>query len=624
MQLYPIHNCHSDFPAQVSARPARATLKHPHEHLMPHALAVKQHRWSVRGCTAVLLALALWLTHSGPLNAAPAGLPDIGLAADPAPASVSGTFRPGSHVKLFLPNLPYLAISHAVNASLVRPAENEQGWQYDLAVSHRSEDDQVWEFQLRRGVTFQDGTLFNADSVVQNMAYFQRQPFTFSKLSQILDRVVKVDDYTVRFHLTEPYGVFLHDANWLQFYTTAYLEKHGWNGKPSCPNLAEPGPWGLGPYILHEGYMEGDRSTPEVVLKANPDYWGENRPKVETVTIYTELSIEEARDRTLLQEGELDISPVPFADEVETVLSPYSKLAVSPSLNNYAMHFNLLNGHPALADNRIRHVINHAINQEYLLNLSMLGEGVLSPTMVSPNFPQVGAAIKTLGNYFEQYRQTHATTPASLRDLVQAYQAEQGLDPNAPLRLTLLVQESFLFLIRDIQYFLEQVNIDLQAEVVAAEKQVFRQLFDTVEDRNTVSWDLLLWGNYDWYKHPWSAFFVYVPGTSWSTLPPDETLVDYTDRLLRTRLRSAEYVPLIADFIRYLYESNYMVFLPTPNNVYAVNKEVVFNPGSSAFIYLRDLEVTDQHWSLRGDSPYPEQRRQALQINHIKLHGATR
>ena len=302
------------------------------------------------------------------------------------------------------------------------------------------------------------------------------------------------------------------------------------------------------------------------------------------------------------------------------MLSPYAKLAVSPSMNNYAMHFNMLNGNPAIRDERIRYAINHAIDQEYLLNLSMLGEGVLSPTMVSPNFYRVAEAIESLDEYFVDYSKTRDFSTQRLRSLVREYQQENGLDPEQPLRLTLLVQESFLFLIRDIQYFLAQVNIDLHAEVMASEKQVFRQLFDTLKDRNQEPWDLLLWGNYDWYKHPWAAFFVYLPGTSWSTIPPNAELVDLTERLLSTNVVSDEYVPLLAEFIRYVYEHNYMVFLPNPNNVYAVNKEVVFKPGRSAFVYLRDLQVTDQHWSLRGKQPYPEERREPLQISreHIE------
>lgn len=558
-----------------------------------------------------LICLLALLSSPSPADTGP---PDIGLAPDPAPGEVTGRLREGSHVKLFLPNLPYLAISHAVNASLVRPANNDWGWEYDLATSHRNIDDTIWEFRLREGVRFQNGSPFNADSVLLNMEYFQRQPFTFTKLSTILDRVEKIDDHAVRFVLTEPYGVFLHDANWLQFYTREYLEKHGWNGKPTCPNLAEPGPFALGPYILHRGYVEGDRSTPEVVLKANPSYWGEDKAKVETITIYTDLPIAEADDLALNSEGRIDITPVPFAHAAETVLSPYAKLAVSPSMNNYAMHFNMLNGGSPVLDDRIRYVINHAIDQEYLLNLSMLGEGVMSPTTVSPNFYRVEEAIRSLDDYFAEYRAARDFSTEALRGLVQDYQKDNGLDPGAPLELTLLVQESFLFLTRDIQYFLKQVNIDLRAEVVAGEKEVFRQLFDTQDDTNEIAWDLLLWGNYDWYKHPWAAFFVYLPGTSWSTLPDNPRLVDLTQRLLRTDVDSDQYVPLLAEFIRYVYERNYMVFLPNPNNVYAVNKEVFFRPGRSAFVYLTDLEVTDLHWSMRGDETYPPERIRPLQV----------
>ncbi|MBT5141178.1 MAG: ABC transporter substrate-binding protein [Gemmatimonadetes bacterium] len=564
----------------------------------------------------VVICLVTWL---GATDASPEAQPDIGLTPDPTPEEITGTLRLGSHVKLFLPNLPYLAISHAINAALVRPANNEKGWQYDLAISHQSIDDRIWEFDLHRSAHFQDGTPFDADAVLRNMAYFVREPFKFTKLSSILERVEKVDDYTVRFHLSEPYGVFLHDAMWLQFYTEPYLQKFGWNGKPTCPNLAEPGPYGMGPYRLHRGYVEGDRSASEVVLIADPDYWGAVKAKVDTITIYTELGIAEARDLALFAEGSVDLTPVPFADQVQTVTSPFAKLAVAPSMNNYAMHFNMLNGDPALVDDRIRFVIHHAIDQEYLLNLSMLGEGALSPTMVSPNFYQVGSTIDSMAEYFDDYVQRHDTSTEALRHLVAGYQSERGLNPSEPLRLVLYAQESFLFLIRDIQYFLRQVNIELSVEVVGSEKMVFRELLSTWQNENEQAWDLLLWGNYDWYKHPWAAFFVYRPGTAWCTIPATAELVDFTDRLVQTHVESAAYRPLLADFIRHVYERNYMLFLPTPNNVYAVNKEVVFNPGRSAFVYLRDLEVTAYHWSIRGSAAYPDERLRPRQVNRQGL-----
>ncbi|GAA5213339.1 ABC transporter substrate-binding protein [Corallincola platygyrae] len=547
--------------------------------------------------------------------AEPGPAPDIGLSDDPAPSRVDGKIKPGSHVKLYLPNLPYLAISHAVNGALLRPANNVRGWQYDLATSHKQLSDTVWEFSLRRDASFQDGSHFNADDVIDNMAEFKKAPFTFSKLHLILDRVEKRDDYTVRFHLSEPYGAFLYDVIWLQFYTRSYLDKFGWNGKPTCPNLAEPGPYALGPYILHEGYIEGDRSSKEVVLKANPNYWGDDKAKVETITIYTDLTLAQARDKALKAEGDVDITPVSFGDQLDTVLSPYAKLAESTSLNNYSMHFNMINGNAALLDERIRFAVNHAINKEYLLNLSMLGAGVLSPTMVSPHFYRVDNAISSLREYFEQQQQAQNTSLEALRELVLAYQREQGVDPQQQLVLTLFTQESFKFLTGDIQFFLSRVNIDLRVEFVPSEKMVFARLFNTWRGINK-PWDFLLWGNFDWYKHPWAAFFVYRPFNDWSSIPPNPELSALTDLLLSTDIESPEYEPVLAKLIQHVHQHNYMVFLPTPNSVFAVNKEVVFNPGRSAFVYLRELQVTDDHWSVRGDIPYSERSKsKALKIN---------
>lgn len=529
---------------------------------------------------------------------------------------VDGELKKNSHVKLFIPNLPYLAISHSINAALVRPANNEKGWEYDLAQSHTNKSNKIFDFTLKKGVKFQDGTAFNADSVILNMSYFKKKPFTYTKLYKLFDRVEKIDDYSVRFYLKEAYGVFIYDTIWLQFYTKAYLEKYGWNGKSNAPNLAAPGPYGLGPYILKEGYIEGDRSTDKVVLQANPNYWGKHKAKVETITLYTSLKTLEAKNLLLHSESFLDIASIPFEYEVETVFSEYAKLVVSSSTNNYAMHFNMITGNKSILDNKIRFAINQSIDREMLLNLSMLGEGVLSPTMVSPNFYKVNEAINSLESFFKQEKIKFKNVDkiAYLKKIVTDYQIENRQDPKTPLEIKILLQESFLFLAKDIQFFLSQINIKLLIEVVTHEKYVFEELFLTYEKKNTKDWDILLWGNYDWYKHPWAAFFVYRPNNAWSTIPNNPKLVELTDRLLEVNVNSDDYVPRVASLIKYVYENNYMLFLPSPNNVYAVNKEVVFHPRTSAFIALWELEVTDLHWSVRGNKEYPQSHKRPHEI----------
>ncbi len=204
--------------------------------------------------TRVVILSSLVAAFLVPLATAPAlaqeRIQPVELRDDDAPQRYVDRLVPGSHVKVFIPSLPYIYISHAINGAMIKPSDNAQGWEYDMATSHTQIDDTTYEFKLPQGVQFQDGTPFNADAVVMNMDAFKEKPVLYSKIDKVFDRCEKVDDYTVRFFLKEKYGCFMNDLIWMQFYSKDYLEINGWNGKPTCPNLSAPGPYGLGPYIL--------------------------------------------------------------------------------------------------------------------------------------------------------------------------------------------------------------------------------------------------------------------------------------------------------------------------------------------------------------------------------------
>jgi len=536
----------------------------------------------------------------------------LGLHTDNTVNEISGSFVKGSHVKLFIPTFPYLAISHAINGAMIRPADNDKGYVYDVAVSHTSIDDKIWEFKLRKGVTFQDGTPFNADAVLLNMEYFKKKPLPFARL-ELYDYTEKIDDYTIRFHLKEPYGMFFNATIYIQFYSKKYLEKFGYNGKETAPNLAEAGKYGLGPYILTEGYIEGDRRSKIAVLKANPNYWGENKPKVETITIYTDLDMDKAVDMISNSESKLDITPILFSNSTDTILSKYAKLTISETTNSYAMHFNMLNGNKAMLDDRIRYVLNHSIDQEYLLNLSMLGEGVASPTMVSPNFYKVDKAIESIQD--ELVKDNKIDSIENLKNMVITYQKENNLNINEPLKLVFMLPKSLLYIVKDLKFLFKQVHIDLELMIFSGDNDVYSNLLTTYQNKNKISWDISLFGMYDWFKHPWSTFFVYQPFNAWSTIPPNKKLSELTDKITKINIESDEYIPSVAALISYVYKNNLIGFLPNPNNLYAVNKEVYYRAGSASFIYLRDIEVTPYHWSVRGKKPYPIEREQPIKVD---------
>ncbi len=80
-----------------------------------------------------------------------------------------------------------------------------------LAVSWSpSEDRRTWTFKLRPGVTFQDGTPFNAQAVAWNYAR-QKDPKNNCRCAfyiQAIERVEATDDLTVAFHLRNPSALF--------------------------------------------------------------------------------------------------------------------------------------------------------------------------------------------------------------------------------------------------------------------------------------------------------------------------------------------------------------------------------------------------------------------------------
>ena len=545
---------------------------------------------------------AVWMIAAGLLPA----VEPLVLREDAAPERVVQGLVKGSQVKVFIPSLPYLYTSHSINAALIRPSDNEQGWEFDMATSYRQIDEKTYEFKLREGVQFQDGSPFNADAVVLNMGYFKKKPTLYSKIHLVFDHAEKVDSYTVRFHLTEKYGSFLNDVIWMQFYTAPYLKKFGWNGKSTCPNLAEPGPYGLGPYVLKEGYVEGDRHTKEVVLEANPHYWDKRYPKVEKVTIYTELDSSKARDMVLNGEGALDLATIPPEDKVATILSPYAKLLTSPSTNNITIHINMRNGNPRLLEKDVRVALNQAINQANLLHFVYEGEGSLAAVGASPNFPGVREVSLTLKPYSEVEDPYAPAAQERLKKILDG------------LVLRVFTQDRFLPLWRGIESQLAKVGVALKIEVPPSEAEIFGTLLTTNARQNKTQWDLLVWGNDDWYfNHPFTVFFVYRTPDVWSTVFPDPVMDGYIEEMFRTAVAEPGFVPVCEKIMRRAYENGYLLAIPSPNNVFAVNKEVVIRPYKMACMPLWKIQVTDQHWSVR-QGPYPELLKKPVQITRLR------
>ncbi len=132
-----------------------------------------------------------------------------------------------------------------------------------------SEDGTVYEFRLRQDVTWHDGAPFTSSDVAFTVQAMQDPNYQGAPALGELWRNVTVeqpDDYTVRFTLDEPFPSFL-------YYTTiGLLPAHLLSDVPASElpqhEFSTQQPVGTGMFMVESV------SPDQVVLLANPDYWG--------------------------------------------------------------------------------------------------------------------------------------------------------------------------------------------------------------------------------------------------------------------------------------------------------------------------------------------------------------
>ena len=496
-----------------------------------------------------------------------------------------------SHIKVFIPSIPYHYVSKLINGTLLRIADTTIGWEYMLATNYEKVDELTYDFTLRKEVLFQDGTPFNADSVVENFKAFINQPYTYTDVHNRLKSVEKLNDYKVRFHLHKPYGMFFHDLAAINIYSNEYLRKFAWKGGATGANTQEAGPYGLGPYILEDGYVVGLKQTPLVKLRANPYYYERGKPYIENITIYTQLTTNKAVDMVLNNEEMLDITPIPFNKKTEATLSPYAKLLTMPSTNNIVIYFNLIKPQGVLKNKHIRIALNKAINQPRLLNFIYKNEGKPAPTEASVNYTCIArstAGMDTYGGYISDFEQME------LKNILSG------------IELNVVTQDRFMFLWKGIEYQLAKYGVKLKYNITTSEKDIYEMLLSNRKEPK--EWDMLTWGNDDWYgNHPWTTFFSYRTNSEWSAIDQDEVLQEYIEAFFYHPLGSAKFQESVDNIVRQVYDNAYMLFLPSPNLVLAINKEVYYTPSSVAIMPLWEAKISKHHWSVR-ENEYPRER----------------
>ncbi|MGI9350342.1 MAG: ABC transporter substrate-binding protein, partial [Rhizobiaceae bacterium] len=248
-----------------------------------------------------------------------------------------------------------------------------------LAVSWKLVDKTNWEFKLRKGVSFHDGSPFTADDVLFSFARAPDVPNSPSSFASFIKgkTLLKVDSHTIRIKTSNPHLLMPIDMSRVPIVS----KKHGLHAKTEDYNSGKA-VIGTGPFVLKE-YVPGDR----IVLRKNPDYWDEKT--VWEQVVFRPIKSGPARLAALLA-GDVDmIDSVPTADISGLKSSNRVKLFQTPSSRIIYFHMDRFRDHSPfirsksgekianpLKKLKVRQALSLAINRDAIVSNVMEGVAV--------------------------------------------------------------------------------------------------------------------------------------------------------------------------------------------------------------------------------------------------------
>lgn len=288
---------------------------------------------------------------------------------------------------------PNNAFSSNVYEALVLQDE-QQKLMPGLAVSWKPVNDTTWEFKLRQGVKFHDGSDFNADDVIFTFERAPNVPNSPSSFGTYLKgkSFKKIDDYTVHAITEKPYPLMPVDLSQIVIISNEV----GKDVTTSQFNSGEAA-IGTGQYKFVE-WKPGDTIT----LTRNDGYWGE-KAAFEGIEVKP-IKSNPSRVAALLA-GDVDfIDNVPTAD-IER-LKADSNVVLSSGISNRVIYLHMdrfrddspyitgTNGKNPLNDLRVRKAISKAINRDAIVARVMEGVAIPAGQLLPPGFFGTSDKIK--------------------------------------------------------------------------------------------------------------------------------------------------------------------------------------------------------------------------------------
>src|SRR5215470_14771455 len=349
-------------------------------------------------------------------------------------ATVAGTTAAqGQELKIGLPSEPTAMDPHfhnlTPNNSLLRhifdrliDQDENQALKPGLALSWRSVDETTWEFKLRPGVKFTDGSDFTANDAIYSFCRAPRvenYPSSFAIYSRAITSMTAPDPLTLIVKTAGPYPLIPSEVSTIAILSakangagTVTFDRQECQGVGTYPKTeafnAGTATIGTGPYKLVR-FTKGDR----IILERNDGYWGEKQAWQRV--IFRPITSPGPRVAALLS-GDVDlIENVPIQDLQAIASNADFKVVQGLSNRTIYLHFNYLDaaapgvdgsgGKNPFRDKRVREAIALSIDRDAIVARIMGGVAMAAGELLPPVMFGANKDAKPLKPDVERARQ---------------------------------------------------------------------------------------------------------------------------------------------------------------------------------------------------------------------------
>jgi peptide/nickel transport system substrate-binding protein len=260
-----------------------------------------------------------------------------------------------------------------------------------LATDWKQTAPTVWRFNLRKNVSFHDGTPFSADDVIFSYRRAQGDGSDVKTYVGAIKEIRKIDDHTIDIVTNEPFPIlpdvvtnwFMMSKKWCEENkATQPVDK-----RKGVENTASFKANGTGPYRLRSR-----EPSIRTTLQRSPNYWGKIEGNVQEV-VFTPIGNPSTRVAALLS-GEIDMmEPVPVQDIARINASAGHKVMQAPELRTIFLGMDQsrgellsssVKGKNPFKDKRVRQAFYQAIDVNAIQKSVMRGASAPTGLMIAP------------------------------------------------------------------------------------------------------------------------------------------------------------------------------------------------------------------------------------------------